>query len=298
MRRSILLVVAALAAVTIATGSFAYTGVDAGRGVNVAVASDENAYLGLTEPTAECRVLPEEAAETAKSNTESCDDAEVLRVTNRFASEMTVAGVSVDGPDADRVDLSRTGLTEGDTIGIGSEGTLRVDGSEACTPDRGASETVELSITLSVRTDDGTAAKRFDKSVNLACSRSGEPSETGDDGDSPVAFNGCGSVDLADDADVAVETQVYYKSNGNDAGYHTERKSGKLVGVVLEDGRAFTNGNYDFDSDDCGSQSDRGEGVPTDSPPWDGRLSDEESTGSEPPGDSESGTDGDDSGAE
>ncbi|PSQ29647.1 hypothetical protein BRD16_09670 [Halobacteriales archaeon SW_6_65_46] len=297
MRRSILLVVAALAAVTIATGSLAYTSVDAGRGVNVAVASDENAYLGLTEPTAECRVLPEEAAETAKSNTESCDDAAVLRVTNQFASEMTVAGVSVDGPDGGGVNLSSAGLTAGDTIGIGSERTLRVDGSEVCTPEQGASETVELSITLSVQTDDGTEAKRFDKSVKLECSRSGS-SETGDDGESPVEFNGCGSVDPADDADVTIQTRVYYKSNGNDAGYHTKRKSGKLVGVVLDDGRAFTNGNYDFGSDNCGSKSDRGEGVQTDSPPWDGRLSDEESAGSEPPGDSESGTDGDDSGAE
>jgi hypothetical protein len=83
--RRVALVVAALAVTALATGTFGFTGVDAERGLSVAVADDDEAFLGL-EP----------------GPLDHCGEQRLVTVTNRFEAAVTV-DVSVVGTSDVRV---------------------------------------------------------------------------------------------------------------------------------------------------------------------------------------------------
>ena len=140
------LAAASLVATTVA-GTGAFSAVDADRGITVAVAPPENAYLGLSEPLVS--TVPDGGTR-----------ADLLVVTNRLNERVDLTAEVVEGdPDGGP---SVTNVSVVSSLGVGESGPVAAD--LAC--DSNATE----SVTVSVGADgDGVRVEGANRTFDLTC---------------------------------------------------------------------------------------------------------------------------------
>ncbi|MFC7177137.1 hypothetical protein [Halosegnis marinus] len=247
MARRLALAVVAVAAVAVfASGAFGFTSATVDRGVSVAVVDDESAFLGLQDRTVECREIPGSGTQPD----ESCADTPLLRVTNQFASEMTVTRVSIETSDGTSVRAVDDGLDLDDDLAVGESGVVRADVSGVCDPSGNEVDTVTLDVTLGVETD-GVDATRYDKTLTVTCERPATGGGSGDGeaepGEDEVVFKGSGNVDTGN---FTVETYVYYVPSDDEfvEQSSTRGSSADLVAVVTENNGTYVNTKFDFET--------------------------------------------------
>lgn len=178
--RTLSIVLALLAATGLLVGSMGVTSVDAERGVSVAVADDDGAYVGY---------------ESSDMTVADGERVELVTVTNRLHGDLTVEDVEISANSTSFTDPTHP------TMGSGESGTIEAD--VAC--DGGSTDTVQVTVTVS---GSGVWAKIFgdsesqDREFDVTCV---DPSASRIDG---VDFKGAGPVRI--DAPSAGEIDLVY----------------------------------------------------------------------------------------
>lgn len=238
------------AAVLLATATGGFSAVAADRAVDISVADDRYALLGI------------EVGDT--DGTVGGDPFTLLTLTDNFPQDV----------DADKVAVTSDGAPIEVTLdddAAEADGELlqmddRLDVTVACTRPTDGPESVTLHIVASG--DDVTVTK--DKTVTgVECTTPASPNPPGSQ---TVEFAGCGNVFVPDG--YTVETYVYDVSTPNEAPVYEQRSNrggnGKLVGIETAGNGTYVNENFDFETGDCGSQQgERNAGTQVNSPPWD-----------------------------
>ncbi|MCL9817000.1 hypothetical protein [Natronocalculus amylovorans] len=203
------IVLAVLAAMILLTGTFGFTSVTADRGLQVSVADNDHAKVGIEK-------LGGEAS--------AGDTIELLNITNNWADGMIISDVTVESLDGD--DISDTNLDVGEDAVI----------SAACTLGAGTTEDVVVTFTASV---DG-AQTTITRTVEVQCQE-----ESADSTIIDVSFFGGGQQDVNLTAPAtANENVTVWSRTGNgvfskNTTTDLSEKNNKKIGVDSKQGQVF-----------------------------------------------------------
>jgi len=134
------IVLAVLAAMILLTGTFGFTSVTADRGLQVSVADNDHAKVGIEK-------LGGEAS--------AGDEIKLLNITNKWTDGMTISDVSVEPLDG--VEVTDEELSVGDGARISAQ----------CSLDAGTTEEIDVTFTASV---DG-AQTTITRTVEVTCTK-------------------------------------------------------------------------------------------------------------------------------
>lgn len=180
-RKTLSLVLAVIAAIGLLVGSIGFGTVTAERGVNLGVASDDNAYIGY---------------DTTDMAVTDGDRVEIVTVTNRLHDDVSVTDVSVDAESLTFENPSEPTLAPGEQAPI--------DGTVDC--QAGVTETVEVTVSLE---GGGVMASIYGDTLTrefeVSCERPAPPAR----------FTGAGNFELLEDP--SGETSItYWTTSMND----------------------------------------------------------------------------------